>query len=52
MEIKRKQFQMRLNESETLALETLAKREGVSKSQYLRRHIRAQAKKKKIPIWP
>jgi len=52
MDTKDKQFQMRLNESEGLALEQLSKRAGVSKSNYLRRYIRKEAKKKKIPVWP
>jgi len=50
MEIKDKQFHMRLSPRENNALEALAKREGVSKSNYLRNFIRNQAKKKRIPV--
>ncbi len=50
MEIKDKQFHMRLSPRENNALEALAKRQGVSKSNYLRNHIRSQAKKKRIPV--
>lgn len=50
MEIKDKQFHMRLSPRENNALEALAKRDGVSKSNYLRNFIRTQAKKKRIPV--
>jgi predicted DNA-binding protein len=50
METKSKHFDMRLTPRENNALEALAKRDGVSKSNYLRNHIRAQAHKKRIPI--
>jgi len=41
---------MRMSPRENLALGQLAKRAGVSKTQYLRRYIERQAKKAKIPI--
>lgn len=50
MDIKSKHFDMRLTPRENNALEALAKRKGVSKSTYLREHIRAQAAKKDIPV--
>ena len=50
METKDKHFQMRLTPRENNALEALAKRKGVSKSNYLRSHIRREAKKRKIPV--
>ena len=49
METKDKQFHMRLTPRYSNALDALAKREGVSKSNYLRNHIRSEAKKKGIP---
>jgi predicted DNA-binding protein len=49
METKDKQFHMRLTPRESNALDALAKRDGVSKSNYLRNYIRAQAQKKRIP---
>lgn len=50
METKDKYFNMRLTPRENLALEALAKRKGVSKSNYLRSHIRREANKKRIPV--
>jgi predicted HicB family RNase H-like nuclease len=50
METKDKPFQMRLTPRESNALEALAKRKGISKTEYLRRHLRAEAKKARIPI--
>jgi predicted DNA-binding protein len=50
METKDKQFHMRLSPRENNALDALAKREGVSKSNYLRNYLRNQAKKKGIPV--
>jgi AraC-like DNA-binding protein len=47
---KNKQFHMRLESSESLALGQLARRAGMSKSQYLRQFIRTEAKKAKIPV--
>jgi len=50
METKDKPFQMRLTPRENNALEALAKRKGISKTEYLRRFLRAEAKKARIPI--
>ena len=50
METKSKHFDMRIEPSTNRALTTLAKRKGVSKSQYLVNYIRDQAKKKGIPV--
>jgi predicted DNA-binding protein len=50
MDTKDKQFQMRVTPRESNALEALAKRKGLSKSQYLRRYIEREAKKARIPI--
>lgn len=50
MSDKDKQFHMRIDSSESLALVVLAKRAGLSKSQYLRQLIRREAKKAKIPV--
>lgn len=50
METKDKQFHMRLTPRENNALEALAKRAGLSKTEYLMRYIRAEAKKARIPI--
>ena len=41
---------MRVSPRESLALEQLAKRSGLSKTEYLRRYIEREAKKAKIPI--
>jgi len=47
---KSRHFDMRLTPQEMLALEALAKRAGMSKSNYLRGHIRCEATKKRIPV--
>ncbi len=49
-EKKTKHFDMRMTPSEARALEILAKREGISKSQVIINFIRAQAAKKGIPV--
>jgi len=49
-ENKTKHFDMRLTPSESNALEHLAKRAGVSRSNYLRSFIRRAANKKRIPV--
>jgi len=50
METKDKPFQMRLTPRENNALEALAMRKGISKTEYLRRYLRREAKKARIPI--
>jgi len=50
METKDKPFQMRLTPRESNALEALAKRQGISKTEYVRRYLQRQAKKARIPI--
>lgn len=50
MDTKTKHFDMRLTPRESVALEALAKRKGVSKSDYLRQYVRREANKKKIPV--
>ncbi len=50
VENKTKHFDMRLTPRENNALEHLAKRAGVSRSNYLRSFIRRTAKRKGIPV--
>ena len=49
MDTKDKRLHTRLTPKENNALEQLAKRQGLSKSEYLRRYIRREAKKARIP---
>ena len=50
MKTKSKKFQMRLSPEELSALYRLAQRDGVSASSWLVNHIRAEAKKRGIPV--
>jgi len=50
MKTKGKKYQLRLQETERLALHQLAARDGVSSAAYLLNYIRSEAKKKGIAI--
>jgi predicted DNA-binding protein len=50
MERKTKHFDMRLTPAVNRALKDLAKRDGVTKTDYLVNYVRRQAKKKGIPV--
>lgn len=50
MDTKSKHIDVRITPRESNALEALAKRKGLSKSEYLRRYLQREAKKARIPI--
>ena len=47
---KDKKFQLRLSPTEYRAMMLMASRDGIKMSQYLRNYIRAEAKKRGIPV--
>jgi len=50
MDKKDKQLHMRLTAREATALDQLAMRKGLSRSEWIRRYLHAQARKENMPI--